>query len=143
MYPQRASSRQSVHANTQPTNPMAYSAYVISEASRTAILDRFPPKYVDVVCHHVTERFGLPASGRRVPPPAEILVVGYASDASLEALVVSVNGKTVRPDGLIYHITLSLDRALGRKPADANRVIAASGWSAVAPLRIEASPRIC
>jgi hypothetical protein len=122
---------------------MAYSAYVISEASRNAILDRFPPKFGDVVCHHVTERFGLPAGERRLPPPAEILVVGYASDASLEALVVSVNGETKRPDGFVYHITLSLDRALGRKPADANRMIAAAGWSAVAPLRIEASPHIC
>jgi hypothetical protein len=121
---------------------MAYSAYVISEASRQAILERFPPRFGDVVCHHVTERFGLPPNARRLPPPAEILIVGHACDASLEALVVSVAGSTRRPDGMTYHITLSLERALGRKPADSNRVIAALGWRAVPPLRIEAVPSL-
>ena len=122
---------------------MAYTAYLLSPESRAALLERFPPRFSDVICHHVTERFGVPKSRKFMPLPAEIIVVGYASDASLEALVVTVNGTTARPDGLIYHITLSLERSQGRKPADSNRLIASNGWSKVPPLTIEAVPQIC
>jgi hypothetical protein len=121
---------------------MAYTAYVLSPASRAAILERFPPRFSDVICHHVTERFGVFGKTRRMPQPAQIMVVGYACDASLEALVVAVNGMTARPDGMVYHITLSLDRSKGRKPVDSNQVIASAGWSRVEPLKIEAVPRI-
>jgi hypothetical protein len=122
---------------------MAYTAYVLSETSRAAILERFPPRFSDVICHHVTERFGVPRRKELVPKPAQIVIVGYASNAALEALVVSVNGLTRRPDGLVYHITLSLDRAQGRKPADANHLLATQGWSAVEPLPVEAVPQLC
>jgi hypothetical protein len=121
---------------------MAHTAYVLTPESRAAILERFPPKFSDVICHHVTERFGVPGSKKFMPVPAEIIVVGYACDATLEALVVTVNGKTARPDGMVYHITLSLERSAGRKPVDSNRLIAAAGWSSVAPLAIDAVPQI-
>jgi hypothetical protein len=122
---------------------MAYTAYLLSPESRAAILERFPPRFGDVICHHVTERFGVPKSRKFMPPPAEIVVVGYACDASLEALVVSVNGKTTRPDGLVYHITLSMERSEGRKPAESNHLIASTGWSKVPPLKIEAVAQTC
>ena len=121
---------------------MAYSAYVLTSGSRLAVLERFPPKFSDVICHHVTERFGVHGSSERIPAPAEIKVVGYTSDSSLEALVVTVNGNSIRPDGLVYHITLSLDRLKGRKPVDSNRVITLAGWCAVEPLSIEAPPQL-
>jgi hypothetical protein len=121
---------------------MAHSAYLLTPEARAAVLERFPPRFGDVICHHVTERFGVPASKKFMPAPAKIVVVGYACDVSLEALVVSVNGRTARPDGLVYHITLSLDRSKGRKPVDSNGVIAAAGWSEVAPLAIDAAPQL-
>jgi hypothetical protein len=121
---------------------MAHTAYVLTPESRAAILERFPPKFSDVICHHVTERFGVPGSKKFMPAPADIIVVGYACDATLEALVVTVNGKTARPDGMVYHITLSLERSAGRKPVDSNRLIAAAGWSSVAPLAIDAVPQM-
>ncbi|MBK4734939.1 hypothetical protein [Noviherbaspirillum pedocola] len=142
LYPQSFSGASRPHSVAQ-RQPMAYSAYVIADASRMAILDSFPPKFGDVICHHVTERFGLSAGDRQLPPPAEILIVGYACDASLEALVVTVDGNMRRPDGGTYHITLSLERALGRKPVDANRVIATVGWNPVTVLRVDAVPSIC
>lgn len=122
---------------------MSYAAYVLTPESRELILTRFPPRFSDVICHHVTERFGVPRTMKFMPQAAEIVVVGYACDVSLEALVVTVNGKTARPDGMVYHITLSLDRSQGRKPADSNRLIASAGWNEVPPLAIEAVPRIC
>lgn len=122
---------------------MAYTAYLLTPESRAAVLERFPPRFGDVICHHVTERFGIAAGEGCVPAPAEISIVGYASDDSLEALVVAVNDQTMRPDGMVYHITLSLDRSKGRKPVDSNRLIAAKGWDSVAPLAIETVPRLC
>jgi hypothetical protein len=121
---------------------MAYTAYVISEESRAAILNRFPPKFGDVICHHVTERFGVPKSKKFLPEPAQIVVVGYACDVSLETLIVTVNGTTRRPDDMVYHITLSLERSKGRKPVDSNHLIASLGWSNVEPLPIVTSPQI-
>ena len=122
---------------------MANIAYLLSPASRAAILERFPPRFGDVICHHVTERFGVSANQVTIPKPAQIIVIGYACDVSLEALVVTVNGTTVRPDGMVYHITLSLDRLKGRKPVDSNHLIVSTGWSKVEPLMIDAVPRIC
>ncbi len=122
---------------------MAYTAYLLTPESRAAVLERFPPRFADVICHHVTERFGMAAGEACVPKPAQISIVGYASDDSLEALVVAVNGQTMRPDGMVYHITLSLDRSKGRKPVDSNRLIASKGWDSVAPLAIETVPRLC
>ena len=122
---------------------MANIAYLLSPASRAAILERFPPRFGEVICHHVTERFGVCAIRSTLPEPAQIIVVGYVCDVSLEALVVTVNGTTARLDGLVYHITLSLDRSKGRKPVDSNQLIASAGWSEVDPLVIEAVPRIC
>lgn len=121
---------------------MVYSAYVITPESRAAILERFPPRFSDVICHHVSERFGVPGSSKVMPAPAAITVVGYTSDASLEALIVTVNGTTVRPDGSVYHITLSLERLEGRKPADSNCLIASSGWTIVTPLVVKTCPQI-
>jgi len=121
---------------------MAYSAYLISAESRAVILSRFPPKFGDVICHHVTERFGVPKSRKFLPQPAQIVVVGYACDVSLEALVVTVNGMTTRPDGMVYHITLSLERSKGRKPVESNHLIASAGWSNAEPLPIEAIPQV-
>jgi hypothetical protein len=121
---------------------MAYTAYVISAESRVAILNRFPPKFSDVICHHVTERFGVAKGKKFLPEPVKIVVVGYACDNSLETLIVTVNGTITRPDDMVYHITLSLERSKGRKPVDSNHLIASLGWSNVEPLTIEAIPRI-
>ena len=97
---------------------MTYHGWKISEASREELLARFPPQYTDVVCHHVTHglRPGCPA-------PALITVVGHAARDGVEALVAEVNGETKRLDDSLYHITHSLERALGKKPRDSNDIV--------------------
>lgn len=112
----------------------AYTAYVLTDASRTALLEKFPPKFPDVIAHHVTIDFGVPED-TAAPEAARIEAVGYAADESLEAIVVSVNGETKRPDGNVYHVTLSLDRSQKRKPADSKQLVA-KGYEAVAPFEL-------
>jgi hypothetical protein len=58
----------------------------------------------------------------------------------VQALVVEIDGSVTRPDGSIYHITWSLDRAAGRKPLESNAVLL-SGWHRVRPIKIALIPR--
>jgi hypothetical protein len=116
----------------------SYSAYLLSKKSRSLILNKFPPKFSKVDAHHITVKFGLSKTDR-IPHTAKLQVVGYSCDASLESVVVSVNGKTNRPDGSTYHITLSYEP--GRKPVESNKLLR-NGWTDVSPFDIEATPKI-
>ena len=118
---------------------MYYSAYVIDEASRARILTDFPPRFPEVIAHHITHQFpddSLP------PHQSSANIIGYAADHRLECLVVSVDGKTNRPNGGIYHITLSIDREQGAKPVHSNHVIQ-TGWITLdAPISIAVQPQL-
>jgi hypothetical protein len=113
--------------------------WVLTEETRAALLDRFPPRHDDVVAHHVTQW------GRRVkkpvPGPANFAVVGRAdAGAGIEALVVTVDGETRRPDGSTFHITWSIDPDSGKRPKDSNMLIADHGWTECEPVPFEAEP---
>ena len=109
----------------------------LDRAQRAALLDRFPPRYADIVADHVT-------LGRQdsPPPPATAAIVGRADDGDgVEALVVKVDGTTDRPDGSSFHITWSLDKAKGRKAKESNDVIAERGWApAEGPFLLKLEP---
>jgi len=118
---------------------MGYTAYTFSEHTREEILKKFPPKNNEVIAHHITWKF-LAKSTDELPPIAhEAHIVGYASEDGLEALVVSINGTTKRPDGAILHITLSLDRGKGKKPVHSNQLLK-NGYSHVTPFSIQLEP---
>ncbi len=117
---------------------MSYAAFVLDNNARRALLDRLPPKYPDVLAHHITEKFGIPKPTEPVRSYAvHATVVGCADDDNgVQAAIVEVNGSTTRKDGSTYHITISIDRSLGRKPVDSNRVIKEKGWTKVQPFTI-------
>lgn len=87
--------------------PSGYQCFVLSERSRIRLLEKFPPKFSEVKAHHITYDFGVAVNAELPAVPEQIEVVGYASDDSLECLVVRVDGQLYRPDGNPYHITLS------------------------------------
>jgi len=100
----------------------------LDRAERARLLDRFPPAYADPVADHVTLAARV-AGNVALPREAEGMIVGRSDDGrGVEAMVVSIDGGTDRPDGSTYHITWSLDRARGRKPVESNDVIRAHGW---------------
>lgn len=115
---------------------MSYEAFVLDGKSRDRLIKAFPPKYPDVLAHHITEKFGVPKPTEPVRHyGVDVKVIGYADDGvGCEALVVEVNGKSTRKDGKVYHVTLSIDRAAGRKPVDSNTVIKEKGWVKTHPL---------
>lgn len=122
---------------------MAYTGWEISEQDRATLMGLFAPAYPDVIAHHVTFKPNT-SNPSDIPDSAELVVVGFADDGQgVQALVVEVDGSTVRPDGGTYHITWSIDRSRGRKPVHSNDVIAQS-W-AVMPMRINianATPKL-
>ena len=117
----------------------SYTAYVLTKHARNKILSTFPPKFPEVRAHHITVKFDVPKNQRIPPHQAKIEVVGYASDDGLEAAVVSVNGKTARPDGKVYHITLSHNP--DRKAVQSNNLLQ-NGWIAIKPFVIDGFPEI-
>jgi hypothetical protein len=115
---------------------MAYLAYVLDEKSRAYILQHFQPKFPDVLCHHVTFDFGKAFYDIHSLKKPMVKIIGYCSDDSLEALVVTVDGRVARADSKVYHVTLSLDKSKGRKPVDSNHAIAKFGYQNVSPIDI-------
>ena len=118
----------------------SFIAFELDGKSRRTLAQRFIPKYPDFIGHHITYKLG--GKKDKLPGmPKSIEVVGYVDDGDgLEALVIAVNGKTVRPDGKTYHITWSLDRSKGKKPAHSNKLIAEKGYIDVDPIQISAKP---
>lgn len=116
-----------------------YLAYTLSTASRTALLQHFKPKYPEVICEHVTYKFPAKSTDELPPAAKEAHVIGYENGDGIEAIVVEINGSKTRPDGKLFHITLSLDRAKGKKPVHSNDLVNKS-YQHIAPIAIHLTP---
>lgn len=117
-----------------------YIGYELTEESRNKLLERFNPKFPKVLCHHITEKFGVTRDTPEPEMPSSVNVVGYAGNDIIEALVVSINGSMTRPDGKVYHITLSLDPSRA-KPVMSNDLIAQSSWEEISDIPINVVPK--
>jgi hypothetical protein len=115
---------------------MAVTGWKLPPEERERLLERFPPKYENVIADHVTLRVG----GTELPRKPEVRIVGRADDGrSLECLVAELDGTTDRPDGSTYHITWSLGP--GRKAIESNDVLRELGWEGIStPIPIELEP---
>jgi hypothetical protein len=117
-----------------------YQLFELTEESRNRLLKAYPPKFTDVVAEHITYRFGVARSVQLPALPNRIEVIGYICDDSLECVVVAVDGSYERPDGRVFHITLS--KQSHRKARESNDVIASYGWiESDEELVLEALPR--
>lgn len=115
--------------------------WTLDPGEREKLIERFPPRYPDVVAHHVTLNPRADAS-TPLPPERSGTIVGEAEDGEgVQALVVAIGGGTDRPGGGTYHITWSLDKARGRRAVESNEVIARLGWQALAePVALSLQP---
>lgn len=118
-----------------------YSAFVLDNTSRNKLEKLFPPKFPEFIGHHITHQFGVKKDSEAPESPKSVEVIGYSSEDGLEALIVSINGSHIRPDGKVYHITWSLDRSKGKKPVHSNELIK-NGWEKVGPISIKVLPKI-
>ena len=95
-------------------------------AQRRELVQQFPPKYRNLVADHVTLR-GKAGADAPLPEEANGEIVGRADDGrGVEAMVVSIDGTTDRPDGSTYHITWSLED--GRKARESNDMLREQQW---------------
>lgn len=99
---------------------MGYIAFQLTDKTKKEILNKFKPNFNNVKCHHITYKFGVPPT-YNLPSQNEGYIVGYKKGDGVEALVVEINGKIIRPDGKIYHITLSHDNE--HKPVHSNNLL--------------------
>ncbi|MCC2981344.1 hypothetical protein [Sphingomonas sp. IC4-52] len=114
--------------------------WILGADERERLLERFTPRFPDVIAHHVTLRFGV-EDGTPLPTETRGEIVGEIDDgAGVQALIVAIAGTTERGDGGTYHVTWSLDRKRGRRPVESNDVIARFGWQPLAelvPIRLQ------
>ena len=103
----------------------------LDPVDRARLLERFPPRFGQVVADHVTLRFGTDGD-TPLPIATSGEVIGRVDDgAGVEALVVRIGGTTDRGDGSAYHITWSLGPS--RQAKESNDVITRLGWHPVEP----------
>ncbi len=74
----------------------------LDQAERDALLERFPPRYVQAVADHVTLKVG--AARDPLPPEVSAAIVGCVDDdAGVQAYVVAIE---VRPTGPITRCSI-------------------------------------
>jgi hypothetical protein len=114
----------------------SFVGWLVDPSHRAALLASFPPRYAQVVAHHVTLKFG--DGGAQPPGEVDAEIVGEADEGmGVQALIVAIEGSCARPDGGTFHITWSL--APGREAKESNDAIAA-GWtkfSSPTPVRLK------
>ena len=118
--------------------PGSVIGWLLAEDDRERLLQRFPPRFENTVAHHVTQK----TDAEQDPLPAEVraAIVGRTEDEKgVEAMVVSIDGTTDRPDGSTYHITWSLGE--GRRARESNDVLKERGWQEVDhPIPVKLAP---
>ncbi|MDP9422651.1 MAG: hypothetical protein M3Q19_07445 [Pseudomonadota bacterium] len=119
--------------------PGSVIGWKLDRGQREELLRRFPPRYHDAIADHVTLRTN--AEGHPLPDPVDAAIIGHADDGdSLEAMVVAIDGKTGRPDGSVFHITWSLDKAKGREARESNDLLKERDWEGVELLPVKLVP---
>ena len=118
--------------------PGSVIGWTLDEAERAQLLAAHPPRYAKVVAHHVT--LASEAQDRDLPLPVRAAIVGRSDDEQgVEAMVVTIDGDTERPDGSTFHITWSLGD--GRRARESNDVLKERGWDELDhPLPITLTP---
>lgn len=116
---------------------MSYNGWMLPDRERARVLAAFPPTYEVVKCSHIT----LEIDDETIPQDAEVVIVGHIYHDGVEALVVTVDGTSTRPDGRTFHLTLSL--AEGRASKESNDVLAAYPFEPVQPFPIETRGFLC
>ncbi|RSU79012.1 hypothetical protein BRX37_03845 [Sphingomonas sp. S-NIH.Pt3_0716] len=100
---------------------MSAMGWIIPEDDLQILKTTYPPRHAPLEVPHCTLALGC-SRGTRLPPPRKGVIFGKIDNLDgVEALLLTIDGETIRPDGAILHITWSL--APGRKPRDSHEAI--------------------
>jgi len=105
--------------------PGSVIGWKLDRGERDELLKLYPPRYEEAVADHVTLRVN--AEDEPLPSEVKAAIVGRTDDGKgVEAMAVTIDGTTDRPDGSTYHITWSLSP--GRRARESNDVLKERGW---------------
>ncbi len=93
-----------------------FSGWMIDAQDRAKLMRQFPPLFEVEVVSHVTQSVSRD-SKVEFPIDAKIVIYDMIVADGMQIALVSVNGKTTRPDGETYHITWSHKKDLAPKQA--------------------------
>jgi hypothetical protein len=125
-------------ADSQERSRRQVIGWLVPADEKARLLEQIAPRYERTVADHVTLRSGV---GEDVQPPdaAAACIIGEANDGKgVQALVVEIDGSSIRPGGGRFHITWSLGEM--RHARESNDVIAELGWTPLdgpMPVRLE------
>ena len=109
----------------------------LDEKCRQALLERFPPRYSEVVADRVSMLDTVDAE-----PPVPVLdakIVGHVDDGKgVEAMIVALYGSIDRYDGNAWHIPWS--HAAGRDAEDSRKLIDQIGWTELEGTPLQLKP---
>ncbi len=114
---------------------MGFSGWMLTNDQRSNVIEQYAPRFATVRASHVTWML---TQNKVIPQNADIVIIGHAANDRIEALLVSVNGQTLREDGQHYHITLSHIEGAASKESGA--MIAQTKATPLAPQRLETLP---
>lgn len=100
-----------------------FTGYELNGEDRNILIHVCEPKFPKIICHHVTHKFGVPKDEPPPKFPKKARAIAYCKGENIDCVIVEIDGTTERPDGLTYHVTLSLDPSRGAKPVDSNKII--------------------
>lgn len=118
---------------------MSYSAYKLTEKSRAALLAAVPAMHSKVIAEHITYKF----PSKVLPPDCTKAVVLFeAHNDKVQCVGVSLvydekNTNAIRPDGGIFHITISVSPENGGSPRMSNDLLAITGGTPLVVFDIE------
>lgn len=121
---------------------MSYSAYKLTDKSRAKLLAAVPPIHSKVIAEHITYVF----PSNTLPPDCKTaIVLVEASDDKVQAVGVALkydeaNTNAIRPDGKMFHITISIDAENGGKPVMSNDLLATTAGTPVVVFEVEIEP---
>ncbi len=125
---------------------MSYLAFVLDDQSRTLLLEKINPVHPDVIAHHITIQFSNPSSypsSIKHYTNATLEVIGHASNDLVQVAIVAVNSDIIRDDGQVFHITISVDRSKGGKPAMSRDLIETQIWKPIKRFTINGTIEVC
>ena len=93
---------------------------VLDEESRAKILEAYPPKFSEIICHHVTLEYGVPFP-IHTDPIRDIKIVNHCIGDDIECFVVEIKGRSERKDGGVLHLTYSHQE--GVKAVKSNQIL--------------------
>ena len=126
-----------------------YSCYLLAGDSGEMILTGLRryfgnSSHPDMVLHHITELFPKGSQRIKMPEaPEEVRVIGYVKNSMVEAAVISIDGSHHRPEGGIYHCTMSVNKEAGGKPVMVNAALNDIGFARIREtFTIEVTPAL-